>query len=208
MPIVIPFCPDDSVPQPGRINAAWVPEFVVENFFGRGADFSPITPLQTTGTFTDPGPLVLTLATTATEDQRVSGIIIDIMSNNNTSPGITTIEFVGTFENNAAWTQTVQFSTGHIGLSRFVLMPTREVQGGAYPALLRVNPVTLQIGDVVGAGTDVVAEVHTIVGTVTGSVPGTSVRLETLSPVSELWYQAMAAWYLTAEPYAPRRTGG
>jgi hypothetical protein len=160
--------------------------------------------LQDTDTFVA-APVVLTLATAVNEIVLLSGVIVDIMSNNNTSPGITTIDFAGTFENFAAYAQTVQFSTGHIGLSRFVLLFTREVQGGAYPCLVQINPATLQIGDDADAS-DVTAVAHTLTATVQSSVPGTSVRVEGLSPVSELWYGAIDAWYADAAAYAPRRT--
>jgi len=209
LPLVQAFCPGDTVPQPGRINALWVPEFVVEHFFARGADFSPVTPLTDTDTYTTTD-ITLTLTApavsgeTPAEEYLIAGIVIDLMSSNNVAPGITTLVLTGVFENSADYAQTVQLSTGHVGLSRFVLLFSREMQGGAYPSLVRIQTEVI-VGEN-DAPADVVSptDVLTVVAT---SVPGTSIRIETLSPVSELWYQAMSAWYANAAPYMPYRMG-
>lgn len=199
MPIVIAICPDDTVTQPGRIDSSWVPRFVAEDVFQRGATFSPITPLQATGTYVGPGALALSLAFGAppgTPAQRalIPGVIIDLMTSNNVAPGITTADFTGTFENGLPWTQQVQFSTMATGTSRFIVLASREVQGGAYPQLVVVDNGSL-VGETV-ADVQSFAPVSTL-GVSFQSVPGTSIRIEGLSPVSKLWYQALAMWNAT-----------
>jgi hypothetical protein len=202
LPIVQAFCIGDTVTQPGRINAAWVPEFVVEEFFARGAAYAPRAPLSDTDTYTT-APITLTLAPSAGEAVLTPGFIVDLMTSNNVAPGITTFTVTAAFEGMAAasYVQTVQLSTSRVGLSRFVILGTKEVQGGAYPSLISIANAAI-----VGVDGDLANVIYTRTFSVSlESVPGTSVRIETLSPISELWYQAMSAWYSTAQPYNPSR---
>jgi len=203
MLLVQAMCPDDMITQPGRINRSWVPEFVAVDAFQRAATYSPITPLQDTGTYTGPA-LALALAFEAppTDDRQralLPGLIVDIGTSLDTPPGKVTANLAATFENGAAYTQQVQMSLGHIGLSRFVILFSREVQGGAYPQLAVVDNGSL-VGYSEGVEADpVYGAVKGIDFTVTNGPPGITVNIEGLSPISELWYAVLANWYATRQ---------
>jgi hypothetical protein len=198
LPLAVPMCPGDRITQPGRINGIWVPDFVFYNFFARGSDYSPVTPVSAQDTKIANTPLVLTLAPAAGSDYLFPGVVIDLMTSDQVAAGIGTFSLAGTFENGDAYTQTfTEISSISGRTARYVILFTREVQGGAYPSLVRTsnNFVLTQ---------DATAPDHFRVNsslTISTSIlnPGTVVYAEMLSPVSDLWNQVLSFWYNSAQ---------
>jgi len=212
LPLVIPTCPGDTVTQYGRINAIWVPEYVLWNAFGRAADYSPISP-PSDSDVKAAADLDLTLTAVEGDDFLFPGIVLDVYTSNNVAPGMVTAVIAGTFENGSAWSQTVTLSLGHQGTSRYIILSSREIQGGAYPALFRVsggipvletgvdNPIHIDGGALqqllfLASPT---SPPRTLTVTITKANIGTNFYVEALSPVSELWNWAMSLWYASAE---------
>jgi len=153
VPVVMKMCADDEAMQLGRTPTVQVPEYAVWDLVGRAATFSPRTPLQNAAT-KGVGALDLTITLPAAAPATDQGnkylfpaFLFEIMTNNNVSPGVTQIEITATFEDGQPWLQTVQFSQGHVGVSRFIVMSTRTEQGGSYPCLFDVER-DLQLQDV------------------------------------------------------------
>lgn len=216
MPTIVATCKGDAIVQPGRIQEMWVPDFVVWNFFARGADFSPIAPIQASGT-KGVGALTLTLnipvaasrPATLGPKALVCGLMVSISTSANTPAGDSTISFNGTFEDGTTWDQTSQWSQGAAGTSRFIQYTTKEVQGGAYPALVELHASDYLV---VGAGVSAVvtstppsttalsftngiaatAAAQDLVVEVEEANQGTSYIAQTLSPVSDYFYWGKA----------------
>lgn len=198
LPVVSAYCPGDTVLQYGRINAIWVPDYVFWGHFARAADFASVAPRSDSGT-KPAGALTLTMGVDAGIKVLVPGIIFDVMTSNNVAPGITQFSIAGVFEDNTLWTQDITVSAGHQGLSRFAIIATREVQGGAYPSLCQImdNFVITSTGLFLGP-----TAVTSLTVTVNRANVDTDFYTETLSPVSELWYWVMAKWYNSARKAA------
>lgn len=209
VPVVMKYCPDDEVMQIGRTPTIQVPEYAVWDLIGRSATFSPRDPLQVAGT-KGVGALALDIELDALADPSQQGnkylfpaFMIEIMTNNNVSPGTTQIDVSGTFEDGQPWEQQLQFSQGHVGLSRFVVLATRTTQGGSYPSLFTVER-ELQLQGT-GQATPLTAGVapnDATSFTATNGIRGpnrtfnisvevgnedTNYRVELLSPVGQFW---------------------
>lgn len=221
LPVMASYQADDTITQVGRVSKVWVPDAVAWEFFSRATTRSPHVPLSTQGpivagsvtlTLTGPTPAGFTPPDTYLGlDWRICGVTIDISTNNNINPSPVTLELSGVFESMEPYFQHAEVNPGHLGVSRYVLFFTHELQGGAYPQLLilRKQVEILKTGTVItfegdgGAGPQTLAAPVRIfdvdISTFATGNDGIGVREETLSPVSSLWDWALGLWYSTEQ---------
>lgn len=221
MPTVITTCQTDAVVQVGRIDEMWVPEFIVWNFFARGADYSPAAPIQATGVkaagdlvLTQNIPVFASRKPTQGPKSLLIGNVVSIGTSANVTAGDSTIDMAGTFEDGSAYTQEVQWSQGAAGNSRWLQMFSKEVQGGAYPALVELRAedyLVVEVGttaDVsIAAGPTQSLEfldgltagpAQDLTTTVTQGNQGTNYTVQSLTPLSDYYYWGMAYWETSA----------
>lgn len=208
LPVAFAPCDDDIITQFGRADAAWIPEYMFWGLVGKAATYSPRTPLATSGT-KGAGALTLSIALSAAvttaqgNDYLFPGFVLEAGTNNNVAPGVIDLDISGTFEDGQPYTQTMQFNTGHVGVSRFFVAATRETQGGSYPSLINVSRDLI----VVAGGTSIALTAAAAPNDATAIVPtngirkvqrdftvtinqanqDTTFRLELLSPVGRFW---------------------
>jgi len=209
LPIGLPTCPEDEITQFGRTNALWVPEYMYWQMVARAATFSPRDPLAAAGVKAGGNlSLLVQLAAAAPATAQGNrylfpGFMLEIGTSDNVNPSVSDITFAGTFEDGQAYSQTMQFSQGRKGVSRFVIAFTRQTQGGSYPSNVVVErdyqltlPAVATALTAAVAPNDATTWVPTnglraaqqdFTATVTNAVTGTSFRLELLSPVGKFW---------------------
>jgi len=208
MPVVLSTCDDDQVTQVGRNNRIDVPEFMFWEAVAKAATFSPRTPLSDSDVKAA-GALTLSIAlgaaagTAQGNSYLFPGFILEMSTSNNVPAGVVDVDVTGTFEDGQPYTQSLQFSPGHQGVSRFIIMATRESQGGSYPSLISVQRDFILSGPAVSipltaaaAPNDATAIVPTngiramqrdFTVTVTQANVDTTFRIEMLSPVGRFW---------------------
>lgn len=179
LPTVIAACAGDTIIQPGRIREMYVPEFIVWDFLARGVNFSPMVPVQAEGTKAA-GTLVLTftLPGGGPPNALIAGIVLTVGTSALVTPGNTYITWAGTFEDGSAFTQDTQWKQSAAGSSDFIQLFSKEIQGGAYPALVKLSttgPVNLT-------------------ASITNGALNTEYSGQSLSPVSDYYYWMLAYW--------------
>jgi hypothetical protein len=234
-PVVIPFCSDDVILDPGRTNDAYVTGEQIKAFFDRGAVSSPEVSLRTSGIIGSvvPGQLDLhitvprpTGAVLTDPNYRgqlffVPGFVVSVSTSNNNQPGDVTLNWGPTgnadplagvpnyFENWGQWTQSIVLQQGHIGMSRFAVLPSVVSSGMTFPELIRLQKdlllssppgvaVLLSAG---GAPNDATQFVptnglraqDTFLSLNVQGFDGTGILVETLGPKSQLWDWTFAA---------------
>jgi hypothetical protein len=209
LPIAVSTCAEDEITQFGRTNALWIPEYMWWGMVGRAATFSPRDPLSAAGVKAG-GTLSLLVqlaaaspATAQGSKYLFPGCMLEIGTSDNVNPSVSDITFTGTFEDGQPFTQTMQFSQGKKGVSRFIVAFTRQTQGGSYPGNIVVErDFQLSLPAVATALTAAAAPNDATTWTptnglreaqrdfqvdVTNAVTNTSFRVELLSPVGKFW---------------------
>ena len=145
LPTIVPLCDDDEVTQFGTTQKMQIPEYIFWDLVARAASYSPRTPLSASGVKAG-GTLsmdtILAAAAPATAQGNkylFPGLMLEIGCNDQVAPGVSDITITGTFEDGQPLSQSFQVSTGHVGLSRFLVMFNRTSQGQAYPSLVVVE---------------------------------------------------------------------
>lgn len=146
-PTVFSFDPRDVVTRTGRMNGQWIPISAVWEAFDRAVVFSPEAPISGRDVIASgvaqivltPGTSDRTSATYFGHDLRFAAIIIDLSTSNNVTPGDVDMTLTGRFEDGDIYTQSLTFSPGKVGVSRYGIMFTQEVDGGAYPCLVTLK---------------------------------------------------------------------
>lgn len=150
LPTILPLRDGDYVNRYARDAYVRLPQYATHAFFSKGATYSPRAPLSTSGTKAA-GQLALSIALAAasgsTQGNRylVPGIVIEITSGGDVAPGVSRLSVTGTFEDGQAWSQTdIELAQGNPGTSAYIIVPTRETDGGAYPSLCCIQRDLLQ----------------------------------------------------------------
>jgi hypothetical protein len=208
IPVIAKYCGDDEVLQFGRSRLMNIPWYMVESLIARAANYSPRTPLSVSGE-KGAGTLSLDIALTDAvlpaqgNDYLFPGFMLEISTSDNVAPGVSTASIHGVFEDGQEWTQDVQFSQGHVGVSRFLVFGSRTEQGSSYPSLFRVSQGLLltEIGGAIvltpGAAPNDATSATPTNGIraierqfsvdVTEANLGTAYRIELLTPVGRFW---------------------
>jgi len=185
LPTLLATCQGDQIIQAGRLEEMYVPEFIVWDFLARGVNYSPIAPLQAQGT-KGVGTLTLTLALPASQPfANIAGLVVTVGTNANVTPGNVYFTLSGKFEDGTVYTQDVQVKQARAGSSDFIILFSKEIQGGAYPALAHL---------VYDASAPTVLTIA-----VTNAATNTEVSVATLSPVSDQYYWMLAYWETSAQ---------
>lgn len=191
LPTLIAVCDSDRIVNPGRLPVMWVPRYVCWNFFANGASWAPQAPMQASALYPGSGQTTLTLSLPAPTGpgvisrSRFCGLVISIGTAATTTPGDTTLSVVGTFPDASLYSQIIQLSQGKAGNSRFILLFSQIVSGGAYPTLVQLQTPSADVTD---------TATNTLEVTVTSGPANAIYTISTLTPVSDYWDWAQAFW--------------
>jgi len=208
LPIAVKYCADDAILQFGRTREIDLPEYMLWELVGKAATFSPRAPIavnavKEAGTLSLDFALADPIGTAQGNKYLFPAFMLEIGTNNNVTPGVSSIDIHGTFEDGQDWTQTMEFSQGHVGVSRFVIMSTRTTEGSSYPSLFELSNGLL----LTGAGDAIPLTAAAAPNDATSIVPtngiraierqfsvdvteanlGTNFRVELLTPVGRFW---------------------
>jgi hypothetical protein len=211
LPTIIPLCRNDIVQRYGSDAYARANAFDVMAYMSRGKQFSPRAPFSTSGV-KGAGDLELTLQLAAAagvaqgNKYLVPMLLIEVMTSNNIPVGLSNFDVDATFEDGQPFALAgAEITQARAGYSAFLVLPTRTLDGGAFPTLVELSRDLLMSGPGVSipltaaaAPNDATAIVptngirspeRTVVLTVTTGGTGTEYRLSTLSP-AHLFYNA------------------